>query len=131
MSGCIEGTDIAEWKAKIPTRDEFLDMLPAIRGAARDLGYAIGLHGTLARDYDLIAVPWTEDAAHPDDLAMAVSKAAGCVRCRVFRDQGEGKPHGRLVYSFDWDKDNYENHGYIDLSVTPRIVNPFIPSRPI
>jgi len=28
----------------------------------RDCGYAIAPHGSLARDLDVIAVPWTEDA---------------------------------------------------------------------
>lgn len=102
------------------TKDGFLELLPVIREAARTLGYAIGLHGTLARDYDLIAVPWTEDAAHPDDVADAVKRAAGCVRWRVYRDQGTPKPHGRMVYACDWDNQNYENRDYIDLSVMPR-----------
>ena len=103
------------------TKDEFLNLMPQIREAAKELGYAVGVHGSLARDFDLIAAPWSEDAAHADDLAMAIRKAAGCVRWRVYRDQGEQKPHGRMVYCFDWDVDNYENHDYIDLSVMPRL----------
>ena len=115
---------------KIPTPIEFLDMLPAIREAARKLGYAVGLHGTLARDFDLIACPWTEEASHPDDVAEAIKEAAGCVRWRVYRGQGclsrrnqDDKPHGRLTYAFDWDHKNYDNRGYIDLSVMPRQSN--------
>ena len=112
---------------RIPTAIEFLALMPAIRQAARNLGYAVGLHGTLARDFDLIACPWTEAAADPDGLAEAIMGAAGCVRWRVFRGEGRlshrnqvDKPHGRLTYAFDWDKRNYENRGYIDLSVMPR-----------
>lgn len=119
------------------TKDGFLELLPAIREAARKLGYAVGLHGTLARDYDLIAAPWTEEAASPDDLAEAIKEAAGCIRWRVFRGLGmsrrevakrygcdvtpDDKPHGRLVYCFDWDKQNTQNADYIDLSVMPRV----------
>lgn len=118
------------------TKDKFLELLPAICEAARSLGYAVGLHGSLARDYDLIAVPWTETAAHPDEVAEAIKTAAGCVRWRVYRGMGiqreeaarkagcqatpEDKPHGRLVYCFDWDKENFQNADYIDLSVMPR-----------
>lgn len=29
---------------------------------ARGCGYAIGLHGSMKRDVDLIAVPWTDEA---------------------------------------------------------------------
>jgi hypothetical protein len=107
---------------KIPTKEEFLEMLPAIRETARKLGYAIGLHGSLERDFDLIAAPWTEDAVHSDDIAEAIKTATKCVRWRVYRDQGDVKPHGRIVYCFDWDQENYENRGYIDLSVMPRII---------
>ena len=66
------------------TKEKFLGLLPTIREAARELGYAIGLHGSLARDFDIIAVPWTEDAAHPDDLAKAIYKAAGGERWRLW-----------------------------------------------
>lgn len=107
-------------EVSIPSKEEFLDMLPAIREVARQHGYAVGLHGSLARDFDLIACPWVKDAAHPDTLAMAIFEAAKCARWRVMPVEGE-KPHGRRGYAFDWDKHNYENRGYIDLSVMPRL----------
>lgn len=97
-------------------------MLPAIRETARNFGYAIGLHGSLERDFDLIAAPWTQEAVHPDDIAEAIKRVTGCVRWRVYRGDGDVKPHGRIVYCFDWDIKNYENRGYIDLSVMPRLV---------
>ena len=78
----------------------------------------------IERDFDLIAVPWTNDAVHPDEIAEAIKKVTGCVWWRVYRDQGEPKPHGRIVYCFDWDEENFENRGYIDLSVMPRILTP-------
>ena len=108
--------------AQVMTEEKFLALLPEIRQAARKLGYAMGLHGSLARDFDLIAVPWVEGAAHPDDLAEAVKAAAGgCRAWRVWWSQGQPKPHGRRAYAFDWGKNNYENKGYCDLSVLPRL----------
>lgn len=101
-------------------RDIFLSQLPEIREAARKLGYAIGLHGSLARDFDLIAAPWTDEAASDWELAQAIKKITGCVRWRVLPTDGHKKPHGRRVYCFDWDHDNYDNSNYIDLSVLPR-----------
>ncbi|MGE4544221.1 MAG: hypothetical protein AB7D06_08930 [Pedobacter sp.] len=106
------------------TKEEFLSLLPGIRRAAKKLGYAIGLHGSLARDFDLIAAPWTEDAATPDALAEAVFEAAGGVRWRVWWNHGKPKPHGRKAYAFDWDKSNHENRDYCDLSVMPRYTSP-------
>lgn len=115
---------------KIPTKEEFCSMLPVIRLAARIFGYAVGVHGSLNRDFDLIAVPWTEYAADPDMVARAIKTAAGCIRWRIFRGHGclstrnlDDKPHGRLTYAFDWDNENYDNRGYIDLSVMPRILS--------
>jgi hypothetical protein len=51
-------------------------ILPAIRQAAHGVGYAIGVHGSMRRDLDLIAVPWTEEHADRDALASAISVAA-------------------------------------------------------
>lgn len=39
---------------------------------ARQHGYALAVHGSLERDIDLIAVPWTEGATKPDSLALAL-----------------------------------------------------------
>jgi hypothetical protein len=47
--------------------------LPRIRTAAKELGYAIALHGTLTRDLDLLAVPWIEDAAEPMALVKVIA----------------------------------------------------------
>lgn len=83
----------------------------------RSLGYAIALHGSIARDLDLIAIPWTEDAASPDELVEAV-----CDRLGAVVDLGEHienpspKPHGRLAWVIP-----IGAGAYIDLSVTPRV----------
>jgi len=102
------------------TKDRFLLLLPKIREAAREHGYAVGLHGSLARDFDLIAVAWTEEAAHPEVVAEAIKIAAGGMdRWRVHpaRPNAHPKPHGRLCYCFDFDKHDPNNRGYCDLSV--------------
>lgn len=109
------------------TKEGFLELLPKIREVARGLGYAVGLHGSLARDYDLIAVPWVEDAADPDTLAEAIFEAAGAVRWRVWWDHGRPKSHGRKAYAFDWDHENRENRDYCDLSVMPLQKQAFAP----
>ena len=102
------------------TKEKFLELLPEIREAAKKLGYAIGLHGSLARDFDLIAVPWTVEAACSDDIAKAIYEAANGERWRVWWDEGKPKPHGRKVYCFDW-KETNKNFGYCDLSIIPKL----------
>jgi|GEM_PF-940329 len=111
-----------EWyEAK--TREElaafFASRIPAIREAAREQGYAIGLHGSMRRDLDLIAVPWREGASDKDVLAHAIAVAA----CGITRDgdhQWEVKPLGRLATSLPccWPSWYGEaGAGHIDLSV--------------
>jgi len=100
---------------KTMTKAEFLKRLPEIRRVAKKYGYAIGLHGSLKRDFDLIAVAWTEDAIGPVELSERIFYAA---RAKKMRFNSEpGKPHGRLNTAFDWG--SYENREYCDLSIIP------------
>lgn len=103
-------------------------LIGPIREQARELGYAVGVHGSLKRDIDLIAVPWSSDAVDPRTLAEAVREvaAANSVLGVAFINprfddeyhragQPGAKPHGRLVWSF-----HLGGGPYIDLSVMPR-----------
>ncbi len=96
----------------------FISRLPAIREAAKALGYAIAVHGSMRRDMDLMAMAWRDDAAPKDDLARAIQMAA----CGL--DQSaygwEQKPSGRVATSFsvcwcEWQ--NMVNKGHVDLSL--------------
>lgn len=99
----------------------FRSRLPAIREAAREHGYAIGLHGSLRRDLDLIAASWRDGASDKDVLAHAIAMAA----CGITREgpyQWEAKPLGRMAASLPccWTSWHGEaGAGHIDLSVTP------------
>lgn len=80
---------------------------------ARDCGYAVGIHGSLKRDVDLIATPWVDNALEASDLIQALcialnAKQVGC---------NEQKPHGRIALTLQLD-------GWfkpIDLSILPRL----------
>ena len=85
-----------------------------IWSAARSCGYAIGLHGSMVRDVDLIAAPWGNRATHPALLIRALCKALGAKKI----GEVELKPHGRMACTLQID-------GYfkaIDLSIMPRQV---------
>lgn len=85
--------------------------------AARACGYALALHGTMARDLDLLAVPWTEDAADYDTLIDAIMKACdGFLIERTSKPEPERKPHGRMAWSIHLD-----GGVFIDLSVMPKM----------
>lgn len=72
-------------------------MIPVVREAARAHGYAIGVHGSMRRDLDLIAAPWIEEASDPDTLAKAIRDAIvaeiGTAYWRVIE---KPNAHGRI-----------------------------------
>ena len=89
-------------------------MYPDLAKIARDHGYALAVHGSMARDFDLVAVPWTDEACEPDTLvtAMLAGRAA-----RLIGGEPSVKPHGRRAYTL--------SIGFgecaIDLSFMPRV----------
>lgn len=101
-------------------------LIEPLRVVARALGYTLAVHGSLRRDIDLIAVPWIESAAAPDELAAAIRGAAHAITgCAFWLDDPtarpsdytrrfpEPKPHGRLGWSI-----HIGGYGtYIDLSI--------------
>ena len=91
----------------------YASMWDDLRQAALDCGWALALHGSLANDMDIMAMPWTEDAKPIEVLLDAM--------CSCFTDNEDlrkdvfetnDKPHGRTVYTFPIFADFY-----IDLSV--------------
>lgn len=105
-------------------RSFYLSRLPVIREAAKEHGYAIGLHGSTVRDFDLMAMQWQEGASDKDTLAHAIAIAA----CGITRDgdyQWEQKPRGRFAVSIpicwtDHSNPDFKDKlslGHIDLSV--------------
>lgn len=58
-------------------------------------GYALAVHGSLQRDFDLVAVPWTDSPSTPDAVVADVVAAV------AFRQVGVvvTRQHGRMVYT--------------------------------
>lgn len=120
-------------------------LIGPLREVARRLGYAIGVHGTLKRDIDLIACPWTSSAVSARTLVRALQAKAreivgyaepGRIEMNSsnpqwFRDgcagyiKGHGritkKPHGRRCWPIHLTPT--QDGPYIDLSVMPRTAN--------
>jgi len=102
-------------------QDFYLSILPNIREVAKSHGYALGLHGSTTRDFDLIAVPWIDTFSDKDTLAREIQKAA----CGfTMKYDWENKPNNRFAVSFpicfiDYTvfKDERLSLGHIDLSV--------------
>jgi hypothetical protein len=122
----------------------YKQLIEPLREVARKLGYALGVHGTLKRDIDLIACPWTSSAVSAKVLVRAIqAKAREIVgyaephpheakssNPKYFRDGMGGyvggfgritaKSHGRRVWNFHLVPTH--DGPYIDLSVMPRTV---------
>ena len=101
----------------------FAALYPLLAAAVRPLGYALALHGSMARDLDLVAIPWAEDAKPAEDVVDAIKRAIegwteGDARPGLLR------PHGRRSWII-WFRDGSgmtlaDGHPYIDLSIMPR-----------
>lgn len=91
-------------------------LLQWLTDAANKCGYALGLHGSMSRDLDLIAAPWTEEAVSADQLVAALTDAAGGF---IMKDLLHVNPHprlhGRMAYEIQLGRGLY-----IDVSVMPR-----------
>lgn len=97
----------------------------SLRDVAREHGYALALHGSLHRDCDLVAVPWTDDVTEPDALIEALRECVdGYYDPEVSSHLPECKPHGRLAWVIHVGYDG----AYLDVSVIPPAVS--IPSTP-
>lgn len=71
-----------------------------LRKAALNCGWALGLHGSLNSDMDIMAMPWTEDSVNVHGMIGEL--------CKCFTDAGElrssirvstDKPNNRVVYT--------------------------------
>ena len=114
-----------------PAIQAFCDrILPVVREAARKCGYAVGLHGSMVRDLDLIACPWIDEALPPAALVTAIKEAL------LSELGGRGayggwysdktSPHGRMWANFYFQPDVAVDtpngvFPFIDLSIMPRL----------
>jgi hypothetical protein len=101
----------------------FACILPALRTTARELGWAIALHGSMQRDMDLVAVPWVDEAAAPEVLVERLRNLlGGHIPNHAIEEWDRAnrnpvdKPHGRKAWSIQ-----LGGGAYIDLSIMPRV----------
>lgn len=98
----------------------FAFMYTGLCDIARDNGYALAVHGTLNCDFDLIAVPWTDEAIEPFDLVKEIENRIGILEADIFiglhSQDPELKPHGRLAWLI-----KLGNGAALDISVMPKI----------
>jgi hypothetical protein len=103
----------------------YVAIIPRLTEAAREVGYAVAVHGSLGRDLDLVAIPWVEEAVSAEKLILCLLAAVGYNARLSHRQEGKDptqgngdipgkKPHGRLSWSI-----HFDNGLYVDVSVMP------------
>ncbi|HNP65938.1 MAG TPA: hypothetical protein PKH39_18565 [Woeseiaceae bacterium] len=81
----------------------------------RASGYALAIHGSMKRDLDVIAVPWTQKAVKAETLVTRLCEA---LDLGFSADNNPTqKPHGRRCWTL---VTLNSSTGYMDLSVMPR-----------
>jgi hypothetical protein len=109
---------------KITFAPAYVAFYPMLAEIARDHGYSLAIHGSVGKkqssDFDLVAIPWIDDAKSVEELMAAIEKySVTCINEKWIGDGliPETRPHGRNAY-----KIQLGNGAAIDISVMPRMV---------
>lgn len=88
-------------------------MYPDLAAIARGHGYALAAHGSMARDFDLVCIPWIEKPSEP---AEVVNEIVATFALTVIGEP-DIKHHNRLVYTLSL------SYGecFLDLSFMPTV----------
>lgn len=104
----------------------YLGLYTLLCEVAREHGYALAPHGTLARDFDLIAVPWTDEACDAPTLVNAIATRVGTILGMMVHGDGrplaepDVRPHGRLAWAIPLFVQDPSGSVMLDVSVMPR-----------
>ena len=87
-----------------------------LRKTALECGWALGLHGSLNSDMDIMAMPWDENAVKPMELMKKLEDIFTkpdtlCFGIKISKD----KPNNRVVYTI---------HIWADFYLDINIINP-------
>ena len=86
---------------------------PGLAEVTRAHGYALAAHGSMARDFDLVCIPWAEQVSPPDDVVKAITTAFAI---HQIGEPGK-KNHGRVAYTISLGF----GECFIDLSFMPSV----------
>lgn len=70
-------------------------MYPGLAKIFQKHGYALAVHGSLARDFDIVAIPWVKDVSDKDTVLKEVTTTYAV----TIVGEPEVKEHGRVVYT--------------------------------
>ena len=84
---------------------------PELAGICRKAGYALAVHGSLARDFDLVAIPWAENVINPELVIKEITKTFSVKQI----GEPERKLHGRLCYTLSWMGEAFMDFSFISI----------------
>lgn len=80
-------------------------------------GYALCVHGSVVRDFDLIAVPFEDKISPHEEVLLEIKEVVGLEKSEKGGYRMSGlEPHGRMCYAIECG-----GGGYFDISFTPTI----------
>lgn len=83
--------------------DPKLPPIDRIRALAKEVGYAIGVHGSQQRDFDVIAAPWTDSAIGNHALLQHIAAGLTTENGPAHIISTERKPLGRYAATIQMD----------------------------
>lgn len=91
-----------------------------------DYGYNLVLHGSMARDLDLIAIPWVKELGNVDEMVEKFAEVLGGWVMPLTEERKKCFPHGResrvVNINRDWiPETKTDKQYYIDISIIPAL----------
>jgi hypothetical protein len=86
-------------------------MYPALTEIARSHGYAMAVHGSVARDFDVICIPWVDAPSKPVDVVAAMRRDFALKQV----GEPETRQHDRLIFTLSVEFGDC----FLDLSFMP------------
>lgn len=75
----------------------YVGLYPELAEITRKHGYALAAHGSLARDFDLICIPWV---ANPSEPKIVVDEITSIFSLKLSNEINPTiKEHGRICYT--------------------------------
>lgn len=100
----------------------YASIWPDLRDAALGCGWALGLHGSLSNDMDLMAMPWVEGAKPVEEMIKALSDCfTGSLYAERHTVPHADKPNGRVVYTMNIWADFYLDINLIASPQSPEV----------
>lgn len=80
---------------------------------ARQHGYALSIHGSLAADFDLVCIPWEDSVSNPQVVVDQITKEFAIEQVTGFTQKKHGRIATTISFSF--------GECRLDLSFMPRV----------